>query len=164
MDQPGVYSWWADDDGLAVLSAPFGVRLPRLIYAGQTGATSTRTRTERVSTLRDRIGGNHLNGNVRSSTFRKTLSAALAGPLGLRLARPNRLDPASNAVVSAWMRTHLQVVAVPYPDRGTLAAVEHALLMRLDPPLNLMGMADTPIRRELRRLRQLLGAPAAATT
>jgi len=39
VDQPGLYSWWCDDEGLRDLSVPFGVPLPPLIYAGQTGAT-----------------------------------------------------------------------------------------------------------------------------
>jgi hypothetical protein len=109
--------------------------------------------------LRARIGGNHLNGNVGSSTFRKTLTAVLLDPLHLRLAGPARLDPASKTRLTAWMRSHLRVVAVPYPDRATLAAVEHAVLSRLDPPLNLMGMEPTPVRGELRQLRGALGRP-----
>jgi GIY-YIG catalytic domain-containing protein len=112
-----------------------------------------------VATLKIRIGGNHLNGNVGSSTFRKTLTAVLRGPLGLRLAGPNRLDPASNATLSAWMRAHLRVVTVPYPDRTTLAIVEHTVLNRLDPPLNLMGIAPTLNRAKLRQLRAELSLP-----
>ena len=99
----GLYSWWADDAGRALLGDPFGVRLPPLIYAGQTGATTKRSGTTRVSTLRSRIGGNHLGGNVQSSTFRKTLTAILIGPLQLELAAPNKLTPQSNAELTAWM-------------------------------------------------------------
>jgi len=88
VDQAGLYSWWADETGLDDLSAAFDIRLPTLIYAGQTGATSTRSGTERVATLRSRIGGNHLRGNVSSSTFRKTLSAILFDRLDLSLAGP----------------------------------------------------------------------------
>ena len=36
-DHPGLYAWWADDVGLALLSVPFGEDLPPLIYAGQAG-------------------------------------------------------------------------------------------------------------------------------
>jgi hypothetical protein len=78
-----------------------------LIYAGQAGATSRRTKTESRATLRSRIGGNHLRGNIRSSNFRKTISALLLQPLGLQLAGLNKLDPASNRIVSEWIRRHL---------------------------------------------------------
>src|SRR5262245_20181850 len=81
LDHAGLYSWWGDEEGLAVLSAPFAIALPPLIYAGQAGATSARSNVERVATLRSRIGSNHLNGNVESSTFRKTLTAVLLDPL-----------------------------------------------------------------------------------
>jgi hypothetical protein len=153
---PGLYSWWADDQGLAALSVVFDHSLPPLIYAGQAGATSARSGTERVATLASRIGGNHLNGGVSSSTFRKTLTAVLLKPLGLRLERENRLTAESNQVVSAWMRAHLSIVTAPCPDRGTLAALEDTVLQELDPPLNLMGMAPSVVRAQLRSLRRRL--------
>ena len=106
---------------------------------------------ERVATLRSRIGGNHLNGNVGSSTFRKTLSSVLLAPLQLHVSGKDRLDQASNRLVSMWMRRHLAVVTAQVEERSTLAQIEVAVLARLDPPLNLMGMAPTPIRARLRR-------------
>ena len=154
----GLYSWWADDGGRSTLGQPFDVILPALIYAGQTGATSSQARVERSATLRSRIGGNHLNGNAGSSTFRKTLSALLLVPLGLRVEGKDRLDRPSNDAVSAWMRQHLAVVTVPFDDRGVLIEVEEAVLKRLNPPLNLMGMPSTPIRRRLRELRRNLNS------
>jgi hypothetical protein len=156
LSSAGLYSWWADDEGRSTLGEPFGVVLPALIYAGQTGATSSKARVERTATLRSRIGGNHLNGIAGSSTFRKTLGVLLMGPLGLRIERPDRLDQVSNSAVSGWMRQHLAVATVPFDDRGVLIEVEHAILKRLDPPLNLMGMPTTPIRRQLRDLRRNL--------
>ena len=93
---PGLYAWWADDEGRSTLAEPFGVTLPPLIYAGQTGATSRRAGVHRVATLRSRIGKNHLNGNAGSSTFRKTLSSVLLAPLQLHLSGRDRLDEASN--------------------------------------------------------------------
>lgn len=150
---PGLYSWWADDDARRVLGASLRADLPPLIYAGQAGAMTARAGITRSSTLGSRILGNHLNGNAGSSTFRKTLSAALFEPLELRLSAPGRLDPTSNARVSAWMRAHLAVATVS-SDCSTLAAVERAVLERLDPPLNLMGMAPTPVRARLQALRR----------
>jgi hypothetical protein len=155
-DEAGLYSWWANPEGLLQLAAPFEVPLPPLIYAGQAGAASTRAGTASTATLRSRIGGHHLSGNIRSSTFRRTLAAVLREPLGLRLADRGRLDAQSNRLLSAWIRDHLSVAWVPWPERGSLAALEHAVLGRLDPPLNLMGMPPTAVRRRLRELRHAL--------
>ena len=155
---PGLYAWWADDEGRSTLGEPFGLTLPPLIYAGQTGATSRRAGVQRVSTLRSRIGSNHLSGNAGSSTFRKTLSSVLMAPLELHLSGKDRLDEISNRSVSMWMRRHLAIVTVQVEERSTLAEIEEAVLARLDPPLNLMGMALTPIRALLRELRRELNA------
>lgn len=161
-DQPGLYSWWADDAGLVTLAAPFAQPLPALIYAGQAGATSTRVGIVRSATLRSRISGNHLNGNIGSSTFRRTLSAILFEPLSLAMAGSGRLDAASNKSVSVWMRQHLRLIIAPYPDRATLAHAEEDVLAQLDPPLNLMGMRSSQVRVLLSDLRaQLSTSPTA---
>jgi hypothetical protein len=156
-EYPGLYSWWADDETLSILSTLFGVRMPSLIYAGQAGATSTRSRKIPSTTLRSRICTNHLGGNVRASTFRKTMTAVLLEHLALQLVGPHRLDKASNDAVSKWVREHLRIVTGPHIDREQLANVEQAVLERIDPPLNLMGMPSTPIRATLIALRHRLG-------
>ncbi|HEY5528223.1 MAG TPA: hypothetical protein VIL51_02090, partial [Thermoleophilia bacterium] len=58
--------------------------------------------------------------------------------------------------LTAWMEEHLEVIPVPIADADTLRVREEAVLARLDPPLNLMHMPTTPLRRELRRLRKAL--------
>ena len=133
-ESPGLYSWWADEEVLEMLQSLLCARMPALIYAGQAGATSTRSRRTRSATLRSRISANHLNGNVGSSTFRKSITAVLLEPLALRLSGPDRLDRTSNEAVTAWMRAHLRIVTAPYNDRDRLAEVEHAVLERIDPP------------------------------
>jgi hypothetical protein len=55
------------------------------------------------------------------------------------------------------MRHHLSVV-IPYSDPGSLAAIEEAVLASLDPPVNLMALPDSDIRRALRQLRHSLSA------
>ena len=125
-----------DQVGGAQLAETYGVQLPPLIYAGQAGATSSKAGVERGATLLSRIKGNHLGGNIRSSTFRRTLAASLFEPLGLRLAGPSKLEPASNAALSAWMRAHLSLATVACRDRATLSELEDAVLAELDPPLN----------------------------
>lgn len=162
LDHPGLYSWWADDEGRAVLGAPFGVVLPPLIYAGQAGASSKLAGLERGATLLSRIGGNHLGGNIGSSTFRKTLTAVLLEALNLTTVNEKRIGAASNVIVTGWMRAHLSLVIARCDDRATLAHVEDAVLARLDPPLNLQGMTSTPIRRQLKELRKALSLPSVA--
>lgn len=154
--QPGLYSWWCDDAGLTELSLPVDERLPALVYAGQAGASTARSGIERAATLGSRIAGNHLGGNVSSSTFRRTLAAILTDPLDLRLRRAGALDRESNNRLSTWMRGHLSIVIAPHPDRRSLAAAETAVLRTIDPPLNLMGMEVSPIRARLTELRRRL--------
>ena len=51
------------------------------------------------------------------------------------------------------MYEHLQVAVLPFAERDPLADLEHRVLAKLDPPLNLEGMAPTPLRRSLSLLR-----------
>ncbi len=80
----GLYSWWADEAGSVLIAETLGGPVPAaVIYAGQAAATTTKSHTERAATLRSRIGGNHLRGNISSSTFRKTLAAVISSPSDL---------------------------------------------------------------------------------
>jgi len=100
----------------------------------------------------------HLRGNIRSSTFRQTLAALLVESLSLQVVGSNRLTPASEQL-SGWMADHLRVAVQPYPDRGTLGAMERAILTRLDPPLNLNGMEPSPVRVAVADRRHHLAHP-----
>lgn len=51
------------------------------------------------------------------------------------------------------MYAHLRVIAVPTSDADSLDALETMILTELDPPLNLMKLPKTPIRRKLSELR-----------
>jgi hypothetical protein len=115
--KPGLYSWWADDTAREALGRPFGLVLPRLIYAGLAGATREGASTPATATLSSRIRGMHLGTNVQFSTFRLTLAAIMREPLGLRLTSPGRLDLDSERELTAWMECHLRVIAVPVDDR-----------------------------------------------
>jgi putative restriction endonuclease len=150
---PGLYAWWIDEAGRGVLASTFGTDFPPLIYAGQAGASTAKAKIERGATLQSRIQGNHLTGNVSSSTFRKTLTTVLREPLGLTIHANGKLDKADNQRVSAWMREHLRIAIFGWTDRSTLIHLEEAVLAELDPPLNLMGMKPTPVRQQLRRMR-----------
>lgn len=149
---PGLYAWWADDPGVHDLQAVLGEPVRPLIYAGQAGASSSRAAKPSGATLESRIRGNHIGGNTRSSTFRKTLASVLQEPLGLTMGA-SALDRPSNERLSGWVADHLRVVIAPVDDPEVLHQIEAAVLVELDPPLNLRGVTSTLLRREVARLR-----------
>jgi len=157
--KPGLYAWWADQEGLDALSRELKAPLPSSICAGLAGATHWPSGKKSTATLLSRIRGLHLQSNIRGSTFRHTLAALLAEPLALQIIGPNRLAPESEQQLSAWMKDHLRVVVCAYPDADTLGAMEDAILARLDPPLNLKGMVLSPLRRIIAERRYLLSHP-----
>ena len=106
------------------------------IYIGQAGYNTS-------ATLYDRVKDSHIdgkkNGDVSRSTFRKTISALLLEPLNLRLEGSNKLSSDDNRRVSKWIKNHLRVTIVPWNNRNSLNSIEHAVLKKLDPTLNLRG-------------------------
>lgn len=157
LDLPGLYSWWVDPEGAAELSLGLGLPIEAgLIYAGQAGATRTRSGKASTNTLRGRLVGMHLGGRRRFSTFRRTLGAILDAGQGPD--EPGLSEPA----LTAWMKEHLRVAVVGFASGDGLAAVESELLTRLDPPLNLAGRPRTPVRSRLTTLRRA-ASPADAS-
>ena len=135
LDLPGLYSWWVDRDGAADLSAGLGVRVQAgRIYAGQAGTTKWPSGKIGKATLGSRIGAQHLRGNVRGSTFRRTLAVALMRVLDLRIRGPRRLDAESERRLSEWMWEHLSVAVHAMADRAALGHLERLVLAELDPP------------------------------
>lgn len=157
--RPGLYTWWVDGEGREMLEGSLGEPIPSLIYAGQAGATSSRARKPSTATLGSRIRGNHLNGTAYGSTFRKTLSSLLLGPLGLTVEKPDRLTSADRQRVSKWMCDHLSIVLYPFDDKDALGEIEDQVLSILDPPLNISGVAPTSVRRQVSDLRRSLTRP-----
>lgn len=159
MKQPGLYAWSVDAEGLRVLVEQLQTSLPSLIYAGLAGAMHWPSGKQSTTTLWSRVRTMHLRGNIRSSTFRQTLAALLVESLSLQVVGANRLTPASEQQLSGWMADHLRVAVQPYPDRETLGAMEQAILTKLDPPLNLKGMAPSPTRAAVADRRHYLAHP-----
>lgn len=157
--QPGLYAWWADEDGRAVLATGLGCTLDPLIYAGLAGASKWPSGKPSHTTLQSRVSGLHLHGNIRASTFRHTLAAILRELLHLHVIAPNRLTKAGEQELSAWMAHHLCVAVYPFSDRDALGSIEQEVLARLDPLLNLAGRPLTPMRAHVKALRQGLANP-----
>ena len=144
---PGLYSWFVDEAGAQELSRVYREHIePGLIYAGQAGATRWPSGKRSANTLRARVIGMHLRGNVTMSTFRMTLASGL----GVRR-NPGRAEESS---LTEWMLKHLAVVTVPVSAADQLGAVEAEVLALLDPPVNLSSMQPTALRRSLTLARR----------
>lgn len=154
--KPGMYAWWGDDEAQIVIDEELGADVPAMLYVGQAGATRWPSGARSSATLKSRVGGQHIRGNARSSTFRLTISCLLLRRLELRAIPGGKLDPNSNTMVSEWIADHLRVVIAPYEDRDTLGAVEANVVTELDPPLNLGQCLPSHARQRLTELRRAL--------
>jgi hypothetical protein len=155
LDRPGLYAWWVDEAGAADLSRGLGLTVaPGRIHAGQAGATRWPSGKADDDTLGRRIGQIHLGGKVRMSTFRWTLASLLFTQLDVQVQAAMVITPSSEQALSEWMREHLSIAVHPHDDRDTLGGLEHAVLERLDPPLNLRSLPLTPLRERLIEMRR----------
>jgi hypothetical protein len=130
---PGFYCWWSRRGAIGGLP---DVAHPResdlsLLYVGiSPGREGSR------QTIRSRVIGNHLKGNVGSSTFRLALAALLIDELALRpCLRGTKvaLDAPDNARLSQWQDEHLLLTWCP---RELPWEIESDVIARLGPPLN----------------------------
>ena len=128
-----------------------------LIYAGQAGAGTSR------ATLGSRIRGNHLGSDIYGSTFRLTLAAALRTRLTLEPIGGGHMSRDGEQRLTNWMREHLMVSVIAYPDRVGLDGFETDVLDRLDPPFNIAKRPASPVRRELTTLRRPFSRRVAGT-
>jgi hypothetical protein len=64
------------------------------------------------------------------------------------------VSPSSERALTEWMREPLTIAVHPHDDRDTLGGLEHAVLERLAPPLNLSQMPPTPVREQIAELRR----------
>ncbi len=137
-----------------------GVRGPRhpkadleLLYIGIAPA-----RAGSRATLRSRICGQHLGGNIGSSTFRLSLAALLAEQEGWHAVWSGsraKLTREDNAALSAWQREHLRL---RWFEQSEPWLVEHQAIALLKPPLNLADNAHHPFGATLRAARARLKA------
>lgn len=158
LQHAGLYAWWVDAAGAAMLSEALGDVAAGRIYAGQAGATRFPSGKRSGTTLRSRIGL-HLHASIRESTFRWTLAAALRSGLELEVVGPRRLAGDDKRRLSEWMAAHLEIAIHAVSDRDRLGSLEKSVLRKLDPPLNLEGMEPTPLRQRLTELRTQMAHP-----
>lgn len=153
----GVYAWWSV--GSTLPGVPPN-KHPRergidLLYVGiaPKGPGS-------AATLRSRVVGNHLNGNIAASTLRRTLASLLARPLALAPIKKGTkvvLPKDQNTALTTWQQTHLRLTwyATPKPW-----LVEAAIIAALRPPLNLDDNTDHPFFATLSAARRALNQAA----
>ncbi len=130
---PGFYSWWSRRGALAVVPhVPHPLQEDvSLFYVGISPARETSRQT-----ISSRVIGNHLNGNVGSSTFRFVLAALLIDALELQpYLRGTKvaLSANDNARLSSWQRKHLLLTSCA---RERPWEIEGEVIARLGPPLN----------------------------
>ena len=156
LDRPGLFAFWVDEAGAADL--PAGLDLPLeagRVLVGQAGATKWPSGRAGDDTLGERIGRTHLAGKVRGSALRLALAAVLLDRLELAVQAAMLLQASSEQALSEWMRAHLSVAVHAHDDRDTLAGLEQAIVVRLDPPLNVgEHLPATPVRRRVAVLRR----------
>jgi len=149
----GFYGWWSHRG--AIGSVP---HVPHpldddltLLYVGISPARETSRQT-----IRSRVIGNHLNGNIGSSTFRFILAALLIDALELRpFLRGTKvaLDATDNATVSAWQRERLLLA---WCARERPWEIEEEVIAQLGPPLNSAGNAAHSFYPRVRAARAAL--------
>jgi hypothetical protein len=135
---PGFYGWWSLRGALVTLPhIPHPVNEDlSLLYVGISPA-----REASRQTIRSRVIGNHLNGNVGSSTFRFVLAALLLDALNLHphlRGTKVALSTDDNRRLSAWQREHLLLTS--YAREGPWE-IERDVIAHLAPPLNSAGNA-----------------------
>lgn len=151
LDSPGLYAWWVDREGATFISERLREPVASgIVYAGQAGAAPSE------ATLRSRIGGNHIGGRIRNSTFRLTAAAILLEELNNHIEGDRKIDPSGERIIANWLASHFRLTIAPFTDRMLLTELEDHILARLDPPLNLERMPPTKLRSRLRDRRKIL--------
>jgi hypothetical protein len=129
----GFYAWWSHRGAIADVPHvphPLAAELS-LLYVGISPARETSRQT-----IRARVTGNHLTGNVGSSTFRFVLAALLGEALDLHpylRGTKAALSAYENARLSAWQREHLLLT---WCARERPWEIESEVIAQLTPPLN----------------------------
>jgi hypothetical protein len=134
-EEAGFYAWWTRPgtiSGIPETGHPDARLDLVLFYVGiaPNGPTSS-------STIRSRVIGNHLAGNVGSSTFRFTLASLLRPTLKLHPIRTKTkvvLAASENHQLTVWMQEYLRLTWAPCGEPWTR---EPEVIDQMAPPLNL---------------------------
>jgi hypothetical protein len=163
--EPGFYGWWSYQGALAGVPHvphPLDGELS-LLYVRISPARETSRQT-----IRSRVLGNHLNGNVGSSTFRFVLAALLVDALDLQpdlSGTKVALGAYDNRRLSTWQREHLLLTSCA---RERPWEIERDVIAQVAPPLNSAGNVAHAFfptvraaRAEFRRRARVASSPSA---
>jgi Holliday junction resolvase RusA-like endonuclease len=161
--EPGLYAWWVAPGVLPGVTGPPHPRERReLLYVG-----IAPSRAASQASLRS-VVGQHLGGNINTSTFRLSLAALLSERQGWhpiwRGERP-RLTPEDDKRLSDWQQQNLRL---SWAVQSAPWRVEGAVIAALAPPLNLADNSSHPLHATLSRARddlrgRALGGPTTDT-
>jgi hypothetical protein len=153
-EQPGAYAWWVSPGSIPGIKGPaHPAESFELLYVGIAPKDE-----KSKATLRSRIRGQHLGGNIGSSTFRQSLAALLVESEGWVTSRSgsrSQLMPEHNRALSEWQQDHLRLAWVERPRPWE---VEARVIALMQPPLNLADNASHPLYARLKMLRAKLRA------
>jgi hypothetical protein len=160
--EPGLYAWWTvrgSIPGVPQCPHPTQDRLD-LFYVG----IAPKDASSRA-TLRSRVRGNHIRGNTGSSTFRQTLASLLFENRGWKPRMTDRplLTSEDNKELMKWQHQHLRLTWAIHPRPWE---IEHEVIRRVEPPLDLAGNQAHPFWQTLTDARKRFkqAAAKAATT
>ena len=129
--EPGFYAWWLIDRS-ALPDIPLDDSPPHLLYVG-----IAPSRASSSATLRSRVLGNHVGGNLAASTFRRSLAALLWRREGwtpyVTAKRKLRFTTEDNAALTAWQFEHLLLTWAVTTEPWQ---IEAQVIADLKPPLN----------------------------
>ncbi len=133
--EPGLYAWWTVPGSIPDVPRSPHPTVPDLdlFYVGISPSNAKSSQN-----LRKRVAGNHIKGNTGGSTFRLTLASLLFEAKGWQPVITDRplLTPEDNKALTAWQHEHLRLTWATHPEPWV---IEHDVIARLQPPLNLAG-------------------------
>ena len=148
----GVYGWWADETARRLIEETLHTDVASLIYVGKAGGGKS------SQTFETRVRGKHLNGSIRNSTLRWSLTAILMETSAFAAEHSDPQVVRRSPTLSAWMREHLQVAIIPV-DPELVKDAERAVIAYYDPPLNGRRERLTELRRQLKPARDAVKRP-----
>jgi hypothetical protein len=158
-DAGGIYGRWFDTPLPGVpLEKTLRVGSHRLLYVGIAPRAPSAAGSVSKSTLRRRIGRNHLGNRIASSTLRRSLAGILSENENLTIGR-SRNDRASmshdhEAKLTGWIVDHAAVSFMPHDKAWE---IEDAIIRSGTPnlPINIKG-AGHNFASHLKKMRVVL--------
>jgi hypothetical protein len=154
--QPGLYAWWTKKGSIPGVPAclhPTEQDLD-LFYVGISPKNGSSK-----GTIRSRVLGQHIGGNIGSSTLRKTLASLLFEIMGWEPIMRSRplLTPSDTRALTRWQHKHLNLTWVAHPEPWK---IEAEVIRILQPPLNLAGNKSHPFASTVSEARRRLAKAA----